>query len=357
LERINQGKSRMTKQKSFRTKADAAKSGNFILGAGISGLIWKFYHPEFEIISPVNDVKAPDPYVRSNLTWLHDCYETRKLLRDLGWDKPEELVRKAKVGYFTADNGNARDGWISDKLTSTIAQQLVTKKMMPWNAGDEALAANVPSSSTLSLSSADLGVNYMSSLTVDLAEVMQRLKQRIGPITHGYAVSLDKLLLGISNYPPGASAAGVIYNDYDNIICTLPAPQFYKIYRDEFEVSQRPVLNSLPITNIIVEKRPHLFDGDYEMIYYDSSVAHTRVSFMNNKYAIEITGVMSQDEAIELYGGCNITDYFVLGGGRIFSQDIYPPSPKIVFSGRFAQWRHSITTEHVINQALQWKHN
>lgn len=302
----------------------------YIIGAGITGLAWKFYHPEFQVISP--DVGGA--YARSYLVWLHDTYETRKLLTDLGLPiKPQ----KSYIGYY---NG----GWITDSLSTDMNLLMIQKKMTPWNQPVD--KSFVPKTNDLSLSSGALmGTNYMNTLDADLGEVIRKLNEN-ADVKHGFVTQITPDHIIVKN--DWKDSEGQLL-EYDKLITTIAAPFFWKAWGEEKE------FKCLPITNIIVEQRPSVFDDRYEMIYYDDSVPFSRASYMGGKYALEFTGVITREEFEEKYPELTIVDYFVVPQGRIFENtENLAPDPKIVFSGRFSQWKYGITSEHVISQAINY---
>lgn len=325
---------------------------NFIIGSGISGLIWKFYHPEFEVIAPVQDqpIKG-DQFTRSNMVWLHDCRETRKLLMDL--DMLPLISRKCIIGYNV-------DKWITDKLTPEINLELIEKKMVNWDAKkrDETF---VPNSTELSMTS-DVGVNYMNVLTVDLNEVIKRLRQKV-EVTHGYVHFISDDLLGISNSPENDK--GTVYQHYDKLVSTIPANIFWRNYHPATlfndAVSNSSIrrkidsFNWLPITNVIVKQQPLMFNDTYEMIYYGFNHFFSRISHISETYTLEFTGEMTAKQFEDLFPQYRIEDIFTVPQGRILSLENPPPTNRIIFSGRFAQWNHTITTEHVLHQAMNYK--
>lgn len=322
-------------------------NNKFVAGAGITGLIWGFYHPEFEIIAPVQDQPVKDNYLRSAFVWMHDCYETRRLLSDLGWENVEKLTRQSRIGYFN-------DGLITDRLTPELNNKIILRKMTSWAdpIPQDKKKSFIPSVTALSMTS-NLGNNFMNVLTVDLGEVMKRLLQRV-KITHGYILGFYKSesgqhFLKMNNGPGSSSDISLVYSE---LISTIPAPIFYKIYQENH---LRPLFNSLPITNVIVDKKPDHFAGDYEMVYYDTTQPFSRISHLNGKYAFEFTGVILKEEFEKMFPDYGVLDYFVMPYGRIFSVDNPAPHPGVTFSGRFAQWCHSVTTEHVIHQALTYR--
>lgn len=321
----------------------------FIIGNGISGLIWKFYNPEFELIGPVQigagGLQAPDNFSRSYMVWLHDCPETRQLAEDLNFKDVENKLRQSRIGYYVK-------GVIRDHLTEPLKQVLVDKKMTPWDLSTGLLVKQVKPEepSRLSLTGTTKGVNFMNVLDIDHSSLIWRLRNRT-QTTHGFIGQINEATIGITNSVP-TQDSGYTYSKYDTLVSTIPAPQFYRAYQGKVE---SPSFDSVPITFVTVQKKPAEFDGDYEMVYYDDSVPFTRISHLHGKYCIEFTGELSEEKFREMYPGVRIFDMWTLKGGRIVSQKLTPPQENIIFSGRFAQWDHKITTEHVIKQAMEYK--
>jgi hypothetical protein len=302
----------------------------YILGGGISGLIWNFYHPEFTIITPKESVEN---YTRSYLVWLHDSYETRKLLKDLGL---EVKLKQSNIGYF-------RKGWIYDSPTTDMNLVLIQKKMTPWN--KELDTQFVPKSTDMSMTSTG-STNYMNTLDVNLAEVVRRLKEKV-QIEYGYVVKIDDKTITIKqDFSPGSTEK---VKSYEKLVSTIPAPLFWKAYEQERQ------FDSFPITSIITNKKPLKFYGKYEMVYYDDSMPFTRVSSLNGNYAIEFTGIIERDEFTRLFPELPILDYVVIKQGRIISNGENTPPNNIIFSGRFAKWNYGISTENVIYDAINTK--
>jgi hypothetical protein len=135
------------------------------------------------------------------------------------------------------------------------------------------------------------------------------------------------------------------------LVSTIPASHFWKAWQlPEKDLN----FEALPITFVVTKYKPDIYSGDYEMIYCDDTVPPTRMSYLHNKYCLEFTGVITREEFSELYPKLRVWDLWTLPQGRIKSQLTMPPE-RITFSGRFAQWQHHITTEHVVDQALNYK--
>lgn len=319
-----------------------------IIGAGVSGLIWKFYNPDWELIAPVQEhlIVGNNSFRKQNncneMIWLHDSYETRKLVHDLGL---QTETRQSYVGYYN-------NGIIKDNLTTPINEILIKKKMCNWKKID---SNYMPNSSALSLTQADIGANYMRVLNITQADLIQSLMKKC-KITHGYMGEVNRELVGITNEPP-SPMRGYVYSQYDILISTIPAPFFWKAWNKMNPNNQVSMqTDSIPITMITVNERPEQYEGTYEMIYYDFTVPFTRIrDNRNGTWTIEFTGIINKEEFEKLFSKLPVQSHTIIPQGRIFSNNQnYPPTNRIAFSGRFAQWNHAITTEHVINQCLNF---
>lgn len=299
-----------------------------IAGAGITGLVWNFYHPEFKIISP----EVGGNFTRTYLVWLHDNGYTRKLLEDLGFKHPEKFAKKSFIGYYV-------DGWISDYQTDWLAKKIIQRKMTEWNRGiDETLELK---DRDLSNSTPSTG-NWMNTLDVDLEEVIRRLSSKVN-IEQGFITKIEPQFIHIKK---DLKSDSVEIRPYSKLVTTMAAPMFWQAYG-----TPKDTFKSLPITNVIVNKRPPLFDDDYDMVYfYDKP--YSRISHLRGKWAIEYTGVIPKEEVTKDFP--DIVDYFVVKHGRIWENENESPQENIIFSGRFSQWKHKIVTESVISQAIEY---
>jgi hypothetical protein len=301
----------------------------YIIGGGITGLVWKWYHPDYHIISP----EAPGGlYAKTYMVWLHKTAETIKLLRDLGWVNPERMTKKSYIGYC--------HDWISDYQSEELNLEIIKRKMTPWNEPiDDSF---VPKSRDLSMSTSS-GESYMNTLDVDLEEVIRRLGEKAN-IENGFVTKITDKEITVQEKWQGPSEV----RPYDSVITTMAAPLFWKAYGDiglQFR--------SAPITNVVVSKCPKMYDSSYDMVYYTRKYPFSRISYLRGKYAIEFTGEMTREQFEAMFPDLPIEDIFVVKHGRIWENDAHvSPQDNIVFSGRFSQWKYKIVTECVVKQSI-----
>lgn len=309
----------------------------FVLGGGISGLIWTFLNKDYELLA------APDKdnFSRNYMIWLHDCAEMRILLDELGFKDLDMLMDKSYIGYFY-------DGAIHEELTPEIKKAIIDRKMTPYDVEIQPHFGEKTDGSKLSQTTVN-GGNYMNTLKLDLGTLTYALRRAIGKRrVETFVTSINDKTIGLnSQNDPDAP----IYAKYDRLVSTLPAPVFQKLYTPRSDT----IFQGHPTTMVVVRKKPDMFDDRYEMVYYDGNFPFTRISKQHNKYCIEFTGAMDVETFAEFFPAqiAGLFDFWVIPGGRIYSKNITPPNDKIIFSGRFSQWDHTITTEYVIKQALE----
>jgi hypothetical protein len=302
----------------------------YIIGGGISGLIWNFYNQDYKIITP--DVGGV--YGKTHMVWLHDTPETRQFLKDLGFEQSNCTPKKSYIGYY-------HNGWIRDYIDADMNRLLIQKKMTEW---DKPINVEFePDSSKLSMGDFE-STNYMNTLDVDLIQVIEKLRE-FSTVEHGFVTKITDHHIFVKDKMEDEETQAL---GYDKLVSTIAAPFFWMGYGEDKEFGH------MPITNVITSVRPEHFDDRYEMIYYDDSVPYSRASFLDGKYALEFSGTITEEQFTELFPDLPIEEFFVVKQGRIFKKgENLPPKDNIMFLGRFAEWEHGITTEHVVQKTLK----
>lgn len=295
-------------------------SGRYVLGAGISGLLWAMYHPEYAVVSDQlgRVVTGAEP-----LVWLNDTPYTRRLVRDLGM--PLVPVLKP-IGYNRFGFPVGYDEVKDDDLDAVLL-----KKMVPWEviqlarfAGAK-VSVNTPSRKMTKNSG---GIAY---LDVDMQSLCAKVVDRV----QGQLV-LDRVreIRYVSNAPVMEGEENRYSVGHGRLVSTVPAPIFYRLLKGDHP---RPYLHHVPVTYVISLVRPAWWDDTFAMVYDcqpDSPVS--RVARFGNTYRYEFTGRPDDDELNEfmpVQGGRFVNPY-----GRIV-QDVHLPAlPGITFLGRAAEW-------------------
>jgi len=301
----------------------------YIVGGGITGLIWNFYNPEWKIITP----NVGGQFSKKHLVLLHDTIETRKLMTDIGIKNPAQYSKNTRLGYY-------RDGWISDTQTENMNTLTIQKKMTEWNKPlNKALRIESREISTARVGSG----SYLKILDVDLGEVIKKMQEKSN-IQFGSVTQINPSTFTVDNKEE---------IEYTHLVTSVPAPMFWSMY-----TGYRPNIQfkSIPTTNVELRKKPDVFDDDYDLVYYDDSVPFSRISKIDNKYIVEFTGVLDLNVAQSILK-TDIESIFTVRTGRIFNQLLnLSPQSNIIFSGRFGVWNYKLTAEHIIKQVIDYKY-
>lgn len=295
---------------------------DFIIGGGISAMVFQYYNPSFTIITP-----ETGGLFGSYIATIHDTPETRKLAKDLGILNPDSLHRKEYIGYYN-------NGWIQETLTPELQLLLIQKKMSNWNESIDRIFR--PESFTMSTAKS---VNYMNALDIDPSKITRLLKAILPPVIVGTVGKITDEYI---------EAEGTRH-EYDRLISTIPAPIFWKLYGEPREFPYKP------ITNFVTATKPGVFHDKFHMVYYDDSVPFSRITHLQGKYAVELTGNMTKQNFQEVYPELGEVDMLHIPFGRIQSvPENKPPNDRILFLGRFSEWKFGNTLEHSLMKSLEY---
>lgn len=298
-----------------------SSSSKFILGGGISGLIFAYYNPEFKIISQDLGGRLNHQFFK-NIIYLHHTRESEKFLQDIGvaYEKKTQLI------HYSIDNSIKTDIQVSDKIT------LIRKKLNDDDFNPKDLA----------LSTHDF---YIPILQFSYSELIESLKGKVSFIEGKVIrITADEIITEDNRF------------SYSNIVSTLPANVFWKIY---YKKEKNLELKSKPVTFVLCNKEPeHVVNKKYDMIYFvDDKQKYVRISkkpgerdSVNILY--EFTGVYSREEVLPyLPVDSTILEHYVDYSGIIYSNKNNIPPKNVLFVGRFAKWEHSEKQQDVIREA------
>jgi len=290
----------------------------FILGSGISALIFKYFNPSYKIISP--DEKPGGQLTKHNnlLTtfYIHNTLETRELLNNL---KIKYKEKRLKIYYYYY-------GKILENITNEQRINFIKNKINNMN---------------LSVSN-----NFLDILDCNIEEVIKKLTPK--DIIYG---SIKLINNNRKFFVYQDKNKNLITHYYDMIISSIPANLFFNL---TYNYKCPYYLNYLPSTFISSQIKPE-FIKDEDSIYYilDDNLPFSRVQrFGINTYIYEATGLLT-DEEIKKYIK-NFTSVERRYVGIIKDEDILN-FKYIKFIGRNALWNSSIKIQDVIKYAKYFK--
>ncbi|HSX28378.1 MAG TPA: hypothetical protein VLF60_02915 [Candidatus Saccharimonadales bacterium] len=297
----------------------------FIIGAGISGLIYAFYNRDFQVLSPDIGGKLKHSYLSSTIL-LHDTAETRRFISDLGIEL-KAVPHLMKYHY---------KGKLHENIPASLKEMMVAKKLTSWRdlntLNFDVEVHNVPDNT---LSTNDIYIPVFKVSTAQLIKLLAKhttfMKDRVIRITADEIVTEKKRL------------------EYDELISTIPAPVFWKLYGEPKK------LQYLPETFIVSKTAPVQENKvPWDLIYFlDKETPFTRVNkHKGGQYLYEITGAMSEKEVRKHLPDLDIQYCYTDPYGLLMTDLNNIPPPKVRFVGRFATWRHSYKVQDAIRDSL-----
>jgi hypothetical protein len=293
---------------------------NFILGGGITGLIHAFYNPDYSVISEDIGGRLNQKFFQ-NIIYLHHTQETEDFLNEVGieYQKRTQLIKYCKENKLTTNIS-------SEDKVNVIKKKLDDPDFNPTD---------------LALSTSDY---YIPILTFSYADLIEKISSKINFINQRVIRITEKEIVteDTSYY-------------YDNIVSTLPAQVFWSIYH----TGTKEVFKRKATTFVLCDKEPSFFSNEkYDMVYFiDSNQKYVRISKKPSTrdesiILYEFTGAVSKEEAIQhLPEDCNILEYYVDYSSVIYTNKNNIPPKNVIFSGRFAEWNHSLKQQDVIKTA------
>lgn len=291
---------------------------NYILGGGISGLLFAFYNSNYSIISPEIGGKLSNESLSATIL-VHDSPETRKLLSDL--NIPLKLKTHV-IKYFVDDR-------LKDSVSKEDRVKIISKKMNT----DGSNNSNHIKDQTLSCED-----NYIPTLDINYRLLISQLQKRVNYIKDkAIRITQDEIVCEKLRYP------------YDQLISTISATVFWKLYRNE------KIFESIPVTFVVSKTNPlSKFKEPWDLVYFgDKKVPYNRVNLMRDGlYLYEFTGELSKEQLGKLLPELNIISHYCDQNGIVKSDLNNISPPKIRFLGRFATWDHRIKIQDVIRQSI-----
>lgn len=301
----------------------------FIIGSGLSALIFKYYNPEYNIISPDDKVGGQLTAHKQLLTtfYIHNTPETKELLDIL---KIKYKEKRLKIYYYYY-------GTLLENLTVEQRIKFIKGKLQECNYDSNSVENN-----NLNLSVSN---NYLDILDCDVEELIKKLTPK--DIIYG-SVKLINNNRKFFVYQDENKNLNLL--KYDMLISTIPANQFFNLtynYKCEY------YLNYLPSIFVSSKEKPD-FMNDEDAIYYvlDDTLLYNRVQKYKDKYIYEITGFIEEEEIKKQIKEVDSFEKRYVG---IIKDEDIRNFRYIKFLGRTACWNSSIKTQDIIKFSNEFK--
>ena len=300
----------------------------YVLGAGISGLLYAFYHPEYSVFTDdvSQAVMGKDPQILlrpTDLAW--------KLLHALGFKLREVSSVTRPIGYLT-DRGFVD----AEDLTRGDVDTILKKKMVPWKL--LRMAESIGAEIDVQTPSRKLSerTTHISYLDVNVRELLTRLlssvesRNQLRYESRVESIDRETFTVRQGKFP------------YEHVVSTIPAPVFAKLWAGRWGQT----FNSMPVTFAV--RRARLATNACTVYDAREGSPFSRISRADkDRLRYEVTGVVDEKDLPE----DDWEDLYVWPYGRIVQDvGIESPSSKITFLGRFAEWRYESLVHEVLEK-------
>lgn len=300
----------------------------YILGGGITGLIWAYYNKDYTVITEKIGGQMSSEFTLGP-RYLHKTDNAESLLKELKIPYSDSI---ATVGYIDDS------GWI-DKPDLDFRQKYFLKSRGRGKNGS--LEGFDPTVMNGNKSSFPI-------LVIDFGELIAKLDDKVGNrLISGRVSSIDldnmKLEINRGNYRDVLR--------YDHLVSTIPLNVFARIIDQEYLNSDE--YESYTMTYCLAVPSDLTDTKDFDFVYdARSDVDWHRMTKDNRGVVLDFFG---HREDLDLKGsvGNLYKDHKTLWNCQIVSKSDEPDISGIKFVGRYGTWNRSWKTEKVIDEAIQ----
>jgi len=293
---------------------------NYVLGGGITGLIWAYYNPSFTIIT-----EAIGGQFKNNFSLgpriLEDNEFSRKLLTDL---EIPIIPQNIHIGYQS-------DGEISNTADAKFLEKYYKKSRdEDYSLYRDETAMNCKKT-------------QMDILIVDFPKLIELLIEKIGDkriiYSKIYGIETDTKKIHIKR--------DKIDLVYDKIVSSIPIRAFYRI------INRRVGgYRAKDMTYILL--KPDFADlKNFDFVYCCGKTPYHRLTKTKDGIVAEVLGWKSEGNVRILFP--NYVDFKCMPDIQIISGTLKKEfNEDIQFIGRYGRWDRKWKTEKVIEEAIKY---
>ena len=290
----------------------------FVLGGGISGLVWTYYHKDHCVITPDTGGQFGNVF-SLGARYLHQNLEARAFIRGFGLPIEERTIR---VGYS-----------LNSELQSSppdCFRELYYKKSratQDLEGFDE--------------TSMNAGKNEFQALNVDFKNLIEKLSADVTKqIIPGKVerIDLKEKWLYCDHFR----------TPYQEVVSTMPLNIFLKAAGMSDEASK---LKSLGITYVLLDESFKDLK-QFDFAYFAGDEPYHRLGRDENGLVAELTDKRSNKELLQFFGNAYKNHKYV-PGAQLLTKKPSLSFDGVKFLGRYGAWDRSYKTEKVIQEAIQ----
>lgn len=301
----------MKKSRAKKTKMEENKL-KIILGGGIAGLLWAYYHPEYYIFTDQIGGQFASKF-QLGPKYIHVDDNTKRLFDDLD---VKILVKKIKVGFYY--NG---------KLHSENTEENRKRYFEKTRGSSSEVYRSVMSGNKSEFDSFDISTN-------DLLEIIKpKLKNRI----------IFNKIAKISCQRKTVKNQDSKKYQYLKLVSTIPLNIFLNLAGYKWLSNQ---FKSHPTTFILSDRQPVLIPDfqDFDYVYFsEPHILYHRITKTSDGFVFEFKGDNISKMAFE-------KDRVILPVGQLIQNEYDLDIQNVKFFGRYAKWQHGLLVNDLLKE-------
>lgn len=296
----------------------------YIIGGGLTGLIFAFYNPEYVVLSEnIGGQVSNQILLGPRLLQKHK--NTEILLNDLGIEKK---IKIAKIGYYY-------DGKFHDNCPQNLRVDYYRKTRCIKDLNLSTIPNSIMSEGKTEIEYYDINFNTL----------LEKLTKNTKVIRHNVChINSKKMFFTLHDEINKK-------HEYEYLVSTIPAPSFYVIYKPSIKkLAHYSKLTYLSKQFIVIDDV--IIPDEFDYVYYpESFIPWHRITKFGNKSVVEYTGKFNREGSNMKRFWSNVVDYHYMEFGQI--QEGTPVRvPCVTYLGRYAEWDHSIKIQDVIEKSI-----
>lgn len=289
-----------------------------VLGGGISGLAWAFYHPDYVVVGE-NFGGQMGFRFELGARYLHKTAATQRFLDDL---KLKSKTKTVQIGYLI-------DSKIVRKPSQDFRKEYYMKSRRTKNLMGFDKSIMTGNRSTFKA--------FDISFETILRELKKVLTAR-GQLIEDRIIQIDY----INQYIYGVDG---VYR-YDKLVSTINLKTFLRLCNMSPAADK---LRALDITYCVI-KGKHMDLKGHDYVYIaDPKVPFHRISQKDGYQVLEIADRVDRKDLRKMFKG--YADGVTIPMSQLSSKGVIMRLPGVRHLGRYAQWNHFVKADAVIAEA------
>jgi len=290
----------------------------YILGGGITGLIWGFYNKEFLIISQEVGGQYNSKFSLGP-RYLEVTEFSEKLLNDLKIVCEKKII---KVGYWDANEVS----FINEPSEEFRVEYFKKSRGAEKFDGD--------------ITCMNSEKQELTVFDIDLKDIVESLKKKL--VSRIIYNKVEKININQRSLSLEGTDKSFYYS---KLISTIPMKIFLHL------AGKKKELLSKAVTYVLLED--NFFDMKSFDFVYSPYTDYHRITKTKEGLVVDLLGEHSGEECKKKFDNV-YKDSAILFGTQIINIDKLPKYKNVTFPGRYGAWNRKYKTEQVVKEATEY---